>query len=46
MEKPREWLREKSIAKKILKNANIVLEVIDARIPFETRNKVVEDLVW
>ncbi len=44
MEKPREWLREKSIAKKILKNANIVLEVIDARIPFETRNKVVEDL--
>ncbi len=44
MEKPREWLREKSIAKKILKNANIVLEVVDARIPFETRNKVVEDL--
>jgi hypothetical protein len=44
MEKPREWLREKSIAKKILKNANIVLEVIDARIPFETRNKVVENL--
>ncbi len=44
MEKPREWLREKSIAKKILKNANVILEVIDARIPFETRNKVVEDL--
>ena len=44
MEKPREWLREKSIAKKILKNANIVLEVIDGRIPFETRNKVIEDL--
>ncbi len=44
MEKPREWLREKSIAKKILKNANIILEVIDARIPFETRNKVVEEL--
>lgn len=42
MEKPREWLREKSIAKKILTESNLVLEVIDARIPFETRNSVVE----
>ncbi len=44
MDKPREWLREKSIAKKILKNSDVVLEVIDARIPFDTRNKVVEQL--
>jgi len=42
LEKPREWLREKSIAKKILTESNLVLEVIDARIPFETRNAVVE----
>ncbi|WP_456401033.1 GTPase [Persephonella sp.] len=44
MEKPREWLREKSIAKKVLSNANVVFEVIDGRIPFETRNSVVEQL--
>lgn len=45
MEKPREWLREKSIAKKVLTESNLILEVVDARIPIETRNKVVEDLV-
>ncbi len=44
MEKPREWLREKSIAKKVLRDANVIFEVIDARVPDETRNKVVEDL--
>ncbi len=44
-EKPREWLREKSIAKKILGESDIILEVVDARIPFDTRNKVVEQLV-
>ncbi|NPA57855.1 MAG: GTPase RsgA [Aquificae bacterium] len=44
MEKPREWLREKSIAKKILSDADVVFEVVDSRIPFETRNKVVEQL--
>jgi len=43
-QKPREWLREKSIAKKVLSEANVVFEVVDARIPNETRNKVVEDL--
>ncbi|WP_297454837.1 GTPase [Persephonella sp.] len=44
MEKPREWLREKSIAKKVLSQANVIFEVVDARIPQETRNKVVEQL--
>ncbi|WP_028950694.1 GTPase [Sulfurihydrogenibium subterraneum] len=44
MEKPREWLREKSIAKKVLKESNVVLEVVDARIPLITRNSVVESL--
>jgi len=44
MEKPREWLREKSIAKRILSEADVIFEVVDARIPFETRNKVIEDL--
>ncbi|SNZ09948.1 hypothetical protein SAMN06265182_1678 [Persephonella hydrogeniphila] len=44
MEKPREWLREKSIAKKILSEANVIFEVVDARIPLKTRNKVVEQL--
>ena len=44
-EKPREWLREKSIAKKILQESDLILEVVDARIPFETRNRVVEELV-
>ncbi|WP_457639397.1 YlqF/YawG family GTPase [Persephonella sp.] len=44
MEKPREWLREKSIAKKILSEADVVFEVVDSRIPLETRNKVVEQL--
>ncbi len=44
MEKPREWLREKSIAKKVLRNANVIFEVIDARVPDETRNSVVENL--
>ncbi|ACO02978.1 MAG TPA: GTPase RsgA [Persephonella sp.] len=44
MEKPREWLREKSIAKKILSKSDVIFEVIDARIPFETRNSVVEKL--
>ncbi len=44
MEKPREWLREKSIAKKVLRDANVIFEVVDARVPNETRNKVVEDL--
>jgi len=43
-QKPREWLREKSIAKKVLSDANVVFEVVDARIPQETRNKVIEDL--
>lgn len=43
MEKPREWLREKSIAKKVLTQSNLVLEVVDARIPIETRNSVVEN---
>ncbi len=43
-QKPREWLREKCIAKKVLSEANVVFEVVDARIPNETRNKVVEDL--
>jgi len=45
MEKPREWLREKSIAKKVLSQANVIFEVVDARIPLETRNKVIEELV-
>lgn len=44
MEKPREWLREKSIAKKVLTQSNLILEVVDARIPLETRNSVVEEL--
>lgn len=44
MEKPREWLREKSIAKKVLTESSIVLEVVDARIPLLTRNSVVESL--
>ncbi len=44
MSKPREWLREKSIAKQILSEANVIFHVIDGRIPFETRNKVIEDL--
>lgn len=44
MDKPREWLREKSIAKKVLQQSNLVLEVVDARIPLETRNSVVESL--
>ncbi len=44
MEKPREWLREKSIAKRILSEADIIFEVVDARIPIETRNKVIEEL--
>ncbi len=43
--KPREWLREKSIVKKVLSKANIIFEVVDARIPLETRNNVVEKLV-
>lgn len=43
--KPREWLREKSIVKKVLSKANIIFEVVDARIPSETRNKVVESIV-
>jgi len=42
--KPREWLREKSIAKKVLTESNLILEVVDARIPFETRNSVIESL--
>jgi len=44
MEKPREWLREKSIAKKILSEANVIFEVVDSRIPQETRNRVIEQL--
>ncbi len=44
MNKPREWLREKSIAKKVLTESNLILEVVDARIPYETRNSVVESL--
>lgn len=44
MSKPREWLREKSIAKKVLTESNLILEVVDARIPYETRNSVVENL--
>jgi len=44
LEKPREWLREKSIAKKVLTESNIVLEVVDSRIPLLTRNSVVESL--
>ena len=44
MEKPREWLREKSIAKKVLREANVIFEVVDARVPLETRNTVVESL--
>lgn len=44
MEKPREWLREKSIAKRILSQSDLILEVVDARIPIETRNSVVENL--
>lgn len=44
MEKPREWLREKSIAKKVLREANVIFEVVDARVPNETRNKVVEQI--
>jgi ribosome biogenesis GTPase A len=44
LEKPREWLREKSIAKKVLTESNIILEVVDARIPLLTRNSVVENL--
>jgi ribosome biogenesis GTPase A len=44
LEKPREWLREKSIAKKVLRESNVVLEVVDARIPLLTRNSVVESL--
>ncbi|NPA51714.1 MAG: GTPase RsgA [Aquificae bacterium] len=43
-QKPREWLREKSIAKKILNESDIILHVIDARIPSDTRNKVIEQL--
>lgn len=44
LEKPREWLREKSIAKRILSESNLILEVVDGRIPFETRNSVIENL--
>ena len=44
MEKPREWLREKSIAKKILSQANVIFEVVDSRIPVDTRNQTIEQL--
>jgi len=45
MAKAREWLREKSIVKQIISEANVIFNVLDGRIPFETRNKFIEDTV-